>query len=179
MISSKVFSKSLRIYISKGEKLLSFHTLSNPPSPPPLLKVTFISESVFLRVYHYGGFVTGWCYISICFWTISGNVLIKNRRKLVAFTVKWKRCRTTHFIRAAGLSGFHSLIDIHVWSHVTPAVPAYMPALPPLRGSDFTASVLIASQLPAGLCLKNIKSQFFFVPVYRKTRKTSFKVLLF
>lgn len=48
MISSKVLSKSLCIYISKGEKLLSFHSLSNPPFP---LKVTFISESVFLRVY--------------------------------------------------------------------------------------------------------------------------------
>lgn len=34
-ISSKVFSKSLRIYISKGEKLLSFHSVSIPPRPPP------------------------------------------------------------------------------------------------------------------------------------------------
>lgn len=51
MISSKVFSKSQSIYISKGEKLLSFHSLGIPPTPAPLLKVTFISESVFLRVY--------------------------------------------------------------------------------------------------------------------------------
>lgn len=52
-ISSKVFSKSLRIYISKGEKLLSFHSVSTPPPPLPvlLLKVTFISKNVFFRVY--------------------------------------------------------------------------------------------------------------------------------
>lgn len=36
----------------KGEKLLSFHSVSIPPQPPVLLlKVTFISKNVFLRVY--------------------------------------------------------------------------------------------------------------------------------
>lgn len=34
-ISSKVFSKSLHIYISKGEKLLSFHSVTPPSLHPP------------------------------------------------------------------------------------------------------------------------------------------------
>lgn len=40
-ISSKVFSKSLHIYISKGEKLLSFHSVTPPSLHPPPPKGDF------------------------------------------------------------------------------------------------------------------------------------------
>lgn len=118
MISSKVFSKSQCIYISKGEKLLSFHSPCTPPhthSPP--LKVTFISESVFLRVYLKVGLSRVMSHQHM-FGTISGKVL-GNHRKTVTqiggfyinehwFKQFWgrdlKRGTSTHF----PLPGLHS-----------------------------------------------------------------------
>lgn len=80
-ISSKVFSKSLHIYISKGEKLLSFHSVtpSSLHPPPPrgdfyfykkkkVGEIYFFSKkkSVFFQSLSWSG-LSQWCHISICF----------------------------------------------------------------------------------------------------------------